>query len=103
MVHFLKVMVVLEVIDCRETGGVLTNMERDNLVCLLKVFQRQLRISEITTNASATIIKTVRELKETYPALCDLAHPLEVWYKIKALQTAFNTEKLVVMKVSSHR
>lgn len=58
MVHFLKVIVDLKVNDCREAGGVLTNMERYNLFCLLKVFQCQLSISEITTNASATIIKT---------------------------------------------
>ena len=37
MEDFLKVIVDLEVIDCRETGGVSTNMERDPLVRLLKV------------------------------------------------------------------
>ena len=63
MEHFLKVIVNLEVMDCRETGGVITNMERDVLICLLKVLQLQLSISEITTDASATIIKEVRELK----------------------------------------
>ena len=85
----------LEVIDCRETSGVSTNMERDALVRLLKVLRHQLSISEITTDASATIIKIVRELTGKYPALYDLVHSLDVWHKAKALQKALlNTAKI---------
>lgn len=85
----------LEVIDCRETSGVSTNMERDALVRLLKVLRHQLSISEKTTDASATIIKAVRELTGKYPALCDLVHFLYVWHKAKALWKAlFNTAKI---------
>ena len=68
--HFLKVIVDLEVIDYRETGGVSTNMERAALVRLLKVLRHQLSISEITTDASTTIMKAVRELKGKYRSLC---------------------------------
>ena len=70
-------------------------MERGAVVRLLKVLRHQLSISEITTDASATIIKAVRELTGKYPALCDLVHFLEVWHKAKALLKAlFNTAKI---------
>ena len=95
MEHFQKIIVDLEVIDCKETGGVSTNMDRDAPVRLLKVLQHQISISEITTDASATIIKAVRELKGKYPALCDLVHSFDVCHKAKALQKAlFNTAKI---------
>ena len=95
MEHFLKVIVDLDIIDCRETGGVSTNMERDALVRLLKVLPHQLSISEITTDVSATIIKAVRELKGKYPSLCNLAHSLGVWHKAKTFRKAlFNTAKI---------
>ena len=88
MEHFLKVKVDLEVIDCKETGGVSTNMERDALVRLLKVLRHQLSISEITTDASG-------KLSGKYPALCDLVHSLDVWNKAKALRKVlFNTAKI---------
>ena len=70
-------------------------MERGALVRLLKVLRHQLSISEITTDASATTIKAVRELTGKYPALCDLVHFLEMWHKAKALLKAlFNTAKI---------
>ena len=94
MEHFLKVILDLEVIDCKETCGVSTNMERDALVRLLRFLRHQFSISEITTDVSGTIIKVVRELKGKYPSLSNLVHSLDVWRKAKPLRKAlFNAAK----------
>ena len=50
MEQFLNVIHDLEVMDCGESGGVSTNMERDAIICLLEHLRHQINIGEITTN-----------------------------------------------------
>ena len=49
--------------DKRETGGNSTVMERECLKKLLMRLKDKLRIVELTTDASSTIIKMVRDLR----------------------------------------
>ena len=52
-----------EVIDKRETGGNSTGMENEALRRLLERMAATFPFDEITTDASPTIIKLVRDLK----------------------------------------
>lgn len=63
MEHATKVIVDMEVLDKRETGGNSVNMEREGLRRLLERLKDGLKISELTTDSSSTIMKLVREMK----------------------------------------
>jgi len=62
MAQFLDI-VDIQVTDKRETGGVSTNMEVYTLKKLLERIVGKLLLSEIVTDASATIMKLVRDMK----------------------------------------
>ena len=64
--QFLDVIVDLEIIDKRETGGVSTNMEVAGLRKLLERMVGKLVLSEIVTDASTSIMALVRRMKGTY-------------------------------------
>jgi len=70
MEHVTNVVVDLEVIDKRETGGNSTIMEREGLRRLLERLMNELPLNELCTEASSTIIKLVRDMKGR--GLCDL-------------------------------
>ena len=63
MEQFLNVIVDLEVVDKRETGGVSTNMEVFGLRKLLERVVAKLVVSEIVTDASTAVIALVRKMK----------------------------------------
>lgn len=63
MEHVTKVVVDLEVIDNRETGGNSTTMEKEGLRRLLERLMTELPLDELCTDASSTIIKLVRDMK----------------------------------------
>ena len=63
MEHVTNVVVDLEVLDKRETGGNSTTMEKEGLRRLLQRLKDKLPLSEICTDASATIIKLIRDMK----------------------------------------
>lgn len=63
MEHVTKVVVDLEVIDKRETGGNSTAMEKEGLRRLLERLMTELPLDELCTDASSTIIKLVRDMK----------------------------------------
>ena len=69
MEHVTKVIVDLEVIDKRETGGNSVVMEKEGLRRLLERMMFKLHLSELVTDASSTIIKLVRDSKgqSNYP------------------------------------
>ena len=58
-----NVVLHIEVLDKRETGGISTNMEREGLTRTLMHLMKCLDISEITTDASTSIMKRIQELK----------------------------------------
>ena len=66
MEQFLVVIVDIEATDKRETGGISTNME---VVCTLNNFLERivgkLLAAEIVTDASAAVMKLVRDMKGT--------------------------------------
>ena len=63
MEQFLDIIVDIQVTDKRETGGVSTNMEVYTLKKSLERIVGKLLVSEIVTDASATIMKLVRDMK----------------------------------------
>ena len=63
MEQFLDVIVDVEVVDVRETGGVSSTMERLGLRRLIERTMKELKIKETVTDASAMIIKLLRDLK----------------------------------------
>lgn len=63
MEHYLNVIVDLEVIDKRETGGNSTLMEKMGCKRLLERMMHSLNLEELVTDASKVIMKMVRELK----------------------------------------
>ena len=65
MEQSLDVMVDVEVVDKRETGGVSTNMEVLGLKRILERMVGNIIISEIVTDASAAVIALVRTMKGT--------------------------------------
>ena len=66
MEHVLNVIMDVEIVDVRETGGVSTTMERLGLRRLIERMMRDLHVSEAVTDASAMIIKLLRDLKGTF-------------------------------------
>ena len=63
MSQFSDLIVDIEVMDKRETGGNSTVMERECLKKILMRLKDKLKIVELTTDASTTIIKMIRDLK----------------------------------------
>ena len=63
MEQFTNVVVDFEVMDKRETGGNSTGMEKEALRRLLERMAAVFPFDELTTDASPTIIKLVRDLK----------------------------------------
>ena len=63
MEHFTTVVVDFEVVDKRETGGNSTTMEKEALRRLLERMATVFPFDELTTDASPSIIKLVRDLK----------------------------------------
>ena len=66
MEQFLEVIVDIEVIDNRETGGVSTNMEVAGLKTLLERIVGNLMVSKVVTDASTAIMALVRRMKGHY-------------------------------------
>ena len=66
MEQFTNIVVDFEVIDKRETGGNSTGMEKEALRRLLERMATIFPFDELTTDASPTIIKLVRDLKGVY-------------------------------------
>ena len=63
MEQFLDIVVDLEVVDKRETGGSSATMEKLALKRLIKRAMKELRIVDLVTDASSMIIALVRTLK----------------------------------------
>ena len=59
----LDVIVDVEVVDKRQTKGISTNMEVFGFKTILKKMVGKFLISEVVTDASAAIMKMVREMK----------------------------------------
>ncbi|XP_068709173.1 uncharacterized protein [Montipora foliosa] len=90
MEHFTNVVVDFEVVDKRETGGNSTTMEKEALRRLLERMATVFPFGELTTDASPSIIKLVRDLKEKFPQLMELFHSLDIWHKAKKLNKALH-------------
>ena len=86
-----KMIVDLEVLDQRETEGISTRMEKEGLIRLLTRLKGVIDISEITTDASTTIIKALKDLQKTHPeAYAKLFHSLDVWHKSKSIRKSLS-------------
>ena len=57
------IIIDVEILDRRETGGHSPNMEREGLTRLLERLMKTLDISEVVTDASSSIIKRLGDLK----------------------------------------
>ena len=66
MEQFLDIIVDIEVTDRRQTGGVSTNMEVYTLKRLLERIVGKLLVTEILTDASAAVMKLVRDMKGNF-------------------------------------
>ena len=58
-----SVLVDMEVLDSRETGGHSPNMEREGLTRLLLRLMTEIDISEVVTDASSSIMKRIKEIQ----------------------------------------
>ena len=65
MEQFVSVVVDIDVVDKRETGGVSTNMEVYGLKKLLERVVGEIVVAEIVTDASTAVIALVRKMKGT--------------------------------------
>lgn len=63
MDHYLSIITDLEVVDKREAGGSSPVMEKMGLKRLMERIIGQLKIKELVTDASATIMKLLRDMK----------------------------------------
>ena len=63
MEHASKVVVDMAVVDKRETGGNSVVMEKESLRRLFEKLATALPFSKLTTDASSSIMKLVREMK----------------------------------------
>lgn len=63
---FTKLVIDMEILDKRETGGASTNMEREGLTRILLRLMEQIDIGEIATDASSSIMKRISELKGNF-------------------------------------
>ena len=66
------------------------HVEKDALLRLLSNVRHKFDIAEITTDASSTIIKAIKDLKLSTPSLKDLFHSLDTWHKAKSLRKALS-------------
>lgn len=82
--------IVVAVLDCRETEGVSTRLEKEGLLRLLNDIKGRLKLVELTTDASSSVIKAMRELKEKTEEFKTLMHSLDTWHKAKALRKALS-------------
>ena len=69
-----SIVVDLEIIDKRETGGISTNMEREGMKRILLRIMNKLDIGEMTTDASSSIMKQIRELKGMHHLIPTIDH-----------------------------
>ncbi|XP_044183728.1 uncharacterized protein LOC114974540 [Acropora millepora] len=83
-----KLIVDLEVVDKRETGGKSAAMEKLALSRLLRRLKDVITISHLVTDASTSIKALVRDMKEQHSVLKDLIHDLDVWHKSAKLVKA---------------
>lgn len=58
-----NVVIDLEVLDKRETGGNSTTMEKEGLRRLIQCLMNKLPLDKICTDASSTIIQLIRDMK----------------------------------------
>ncbi|PFX12751.1 hypothetical protein AWC38_SpisGene23241, partial [Stylophora pistillata] len=82
-----KVVIDMAVVDKRETGGNSVTMEKEGVRRLSEKMTTVLPFSEITTDASSSIIKIgVRNERyiDKFPQL-ELLHSLDIWHKAKKL------------------
>ena len=63
MDHYLDIITDLEVVDHCKAGGTSTVMEKIALKRLMKRIIEKLRMKEVVTDASSTIMKLLREMK----------------------------------------
>ena len=89
MENVLKIIFDMEILDCRETEGVSTRMEKEGLMRLIKKLTH-IDLSELTTDASSSVIKAIRELADSNPSFAKLLHTLDTWHKSKALRKALS-------------
>ena len=61
--QYLDIIVDVEVVDKRQTGGVSTNMEVFGLRKILERMVGEILISEVVTDASSAVIALVRTMK----------------------------------------
>ena len=64
--------------------------KKEGLVRLLLKLSHEISISEITTDASKSVIKALREMKKDHPQLSSLVHSLDTWHKAKSLRKALS-------------
>ncbi|KXJ13785.1 hypothetical protein AC249_AIPGENE13315 [Exaiptasia diaphana] len=82
MEQHLGVILDMEIVDKREAGGTSTVMEKIGLKRLLERLMHKINIGELTTDASSTVIKLVRDLKGLHSnKLKQLVHSLDIWHK----------------------
>lgn len=84
MEHFTNIVVDVEVLDVREVGAS-TNMEREGLTRILTRLASKITISEIVTDASASILKRIQDLKVADENLANIYHSLDIWHRAKAV------------------
>eukprot|EP00112_Aurelia_sp_Birch-Aquarium-sp1_P008140 Seg1893.7 transcript_id=Seg1893.7/GoldUCD/mRNA.D3Y31 product="hypothetical protein" protein_id=Seg1893.7/GoldUCD/D3Y31 len=85
MEHFTKLIVDFQVTDKRETKGISTNMEVHALKKLLLKLKDTMNIVELVTDASTSVAKLVRDMKDLYKPLENLYHGMDMWHKAKLL------------------
>ncbi|XP_020624359.1 uncharacterized protein LOC110061841 [Orbicella faveolata] len=82
MEHYLHLIMDIEVVDKRETGGSSATMEKLALKRLIERAMTDLKIVDLVTDTSSMIIALTRTLKEKNPShLEDLFHSLDMWHK----------------------
>ncbi|KAK3712223.1 hypothetical protein QZH41_009768 [Actinostola sp. cb2023] len=102
MDHKLGVIIDIEVVDKREAGGSSTLMEKVALKRLIERLLEKFIIGELTTDASATIIKLIRDLKDMHrDKLEQLFHSLDIWHKSCKL-TANLTKVIGAFKIKGN-
>jgi len=71
MEHFLDVIIDVEIVDVRESGGVSCTMERLALRRVIERTMQDLHINETVTDASGMIIKLLRDFKGSLNEISD--------------------------------
>ncbi len=68
-------------------------MEREGMTMVINRLSKKLNVSEVVTDACGSIIKRVRDMKETKKKLSDIHHSLDVWHKAKAINKALQKKQ----------